>query len=75
MYLKVEINFGLISKAKDLTSVTHLFKSSKVYPENSTIFLLHPVDFLSWVADKINEAAAIYEGLNYNNDASRIDTS
>jgi len=69
------MNFGLISRAKDLTSLTHLFKSSKVYPVNSTIFLLHPVVFLSWVADKINEAAAKCEGLNYNNDASSIDTS
>jgi hypothetical protein len=69
------MNFGLISRAKDFTSLMHLFKSSRVYPENSTIFLLHPEVFLSWVADKINEAAAIYEGLNYNKDASSIDTS
>jgi len=41
-----------------------LLRSSKVYPENSTIFLVHPVVFFNCVADRIKEAAAICEGLN-----------
>lgn len=69
------MNLGLISRAKDLTSVTHLLRSSKVYPEKSTIFLVHPVVFLSYVADRIKEAAASYEGLNCKRDASSMDTS
>ena len=69
------MNLGLISRANDLTSATHLLRSSKVYPENSTIFKVHPVVFLSYVADRINEAAAMYEGLNCKRDASSIDTS
>ena len=69
------MNLGFISRANDLTSVTHLLRSSKVYPENSTIFLVHPVVFLSYVADRIKEAAARCEGLNCKSDASSIDTS
>jgi hypothetical protein len=64
LYFNVEMNLGLISRAKDLTSYTHLLRSSKVYPEKFTIFLVHPVVFFNCVADRINEAAAICEGLN-----------
>ena len=59
LYRRVEINFGFISSAKDLTSSTASCKSLSLQPVNCCTLSVHPVVFLSQVADKIIDAAAM----------------
>ena len=75
LYLRVDMNFGFISRAKDLTSSTTSFKSFSLQPVNFTIASVHPVVFLSWDDDKIIEAAAIYDGRKRSRLASSMATS
>ena len=65
------MNFGLISIANYLTSATQSFKSLSAYPVNDSISLFQPLFLLSCLEERIREAAAIYEGLNFKSVASK----
>ena len=75
LYLRVEMNFGFISRAKDFTQSTHSFRSASVQPVNFTIDSVHPVVFLSQDDDRIMDAAAIYDGRKRSRLASSMATS
>lgn len=75
LYRKVDMNFGFISNAKDLTSSMASFKSDSLYPVKFTIVSVHPVVFLSQDDDKIIDAAAIQDGRKRRRLASSIATS
>jgi len=53
------MNFGFISRANDLTSSTVSARSLSEYPVNYSTVSVHPLVFLSYVVDKIMDAAAI----------------
>lgn len=53
------MNFGFISSANDFTSSTASTKSLSEYPVNYQTVSVHPLVFLSYVVDKIIDAAAI----------------
>jgi len=53
------MNLGFISRANDLTSSTASVRSLSEYPVNYSIISVHPLVFLSYVVDKIIDAAAI----------------
>jgi hypothetical protein len=71
LYLRVEINLGLISRAKHLISSTVSLKSFSEYPVNFSISLFQQLIFFNYFADKIRAAAANYDGLNLRRVASR----
>ena len=76
LYLRVEMNLGFISTQKDLTSATVSLRSSWVYWVNlSNSFPQTSSFFFNCLTDRISEAAAICEGLNFSRLASIKATS
>lgn len=64
------MNFGLISRQNDLTSLTTSANYSSVYPLNLTISLFQQLTFFSCLEARIIDAAAISDCLNFNSEAS-----
>ena len=71
LYFKVEMNLGLISIQKDLTSLMTSESDSSVQPENCSISLFQQFIFFNYLLAKIIEAAAICDYLNFRREASK----
>lgn len=52
LYLRVEMNLGLISKANDFTSSTTSLRSASVYPENYFISFVQQLIFFNYFAEE-----------------------
>lgn len=75
LYLSVERNLGLTSRANCLRSSIAPFRSFSLYPVHFSISLFHALIFLKLLALKMNAAAAISEVLCFKKKASRRDIS
>ena len=70
------MNLGLISTQKDFTSSTADLRSACEYMANCSTSLLQAFSsFFNYFADKIKDAAAISDGLNFKRLASNNATS
>ena len=75
LYLRVEMNFGFISTANDLTSSQASYRSSLLYPVNFSRSSSQQFVFLNYLAERMRDAPAICDGANLKSDASRRATS
>jgi hypothetical protein len=75
LYLSVERNLGLTSRANCFRSSIWAFRSFSLYPVHFSISAFHALIFLMLLAERMKAAAASCEGLCFRKKASSSEIS